>query len=238
MKADNILVVSDINYGKPINNLGRITTNLKRFVREPETFKLVLFTGGSDVSPNLYGETSPKTFCGCDPNRDRKERIIFKRALRNNIKMTGICRGMQFLNVMSGGRMIHHLNDHAVWGKHPLECSKNEDIIEVNSLHHQMAIPPHNGYIIGWCPIKRSKVYFGDKDLPVNWPGPEVEALYLPKIQACGVQWHPEMMSEESDGFIFFNEMIDDFLGMETKRFSDKYTGRAKEKDKIIQHTT
>jgi len=237
MKADNILVVENYSYGKPIADLGKTTINLKRFIHEPKTFKLILFTGGSDVDPSIYGETSPKGLCEFNPERDRREKLIFKRALRDNIKMTGICRGMQFLSVMAGGKLIHHLDGHASWGTHALACSKNDKIIQVNSFHHQMAVPPSDGYIIGWCPDKRSDNYYGDEDLPVKWPGPEVEALYLPKIRTCGVQWHPEMMHDGSGGFLFYQEMIDDFLNMSDKEFSNKYTGRI-ERAKSVQHTT
>lgn len=230
MKADNILVVNGKTYAKSIENLGNMVFNFDKFLREPKTFKLVLFTGGEDVDPSFYGETSPRGFCHSNILRDRKERLVFKRALRENIKMTGICRGIQFLNVMAGGKLLHHIDGHAMWGVHDFACSKDSVIRKVNSLHHQMVIPPPHGYIIGWCPTKLSEYYVGDKDRIVRWPGPEVESLYLPRIKACGVQWHPEMMSPNSDGFKFYNEMVADFLDMSTKEFSNKYTGREKEK--------
>lgn len=232
MRADNILVVNGKTYAKPIENLGRMVFEFDQFIQEPRTFKLVLFTGGEDVDPSFYGETSPLGYCSSNILRDRKERLIFKRALKYDIKMTGICRGTQFLNVMAGGKMIHHFDGHASWGLHDLACSKDDTIIQVNSLHHQMIVPPPHGYIIGWCPDKLSENYFGDKDLPVRWPGPEVESVYLPRIKAFGVQWHPEMMSRESEGFQLYNEMVADFLDMTVKEFSNKYTGRAKEKIK------
>ena len=230
MKPDNILVINGNNYAKPIADLGRVTGDLTQFVREPWTFKLIMFTGGEDVTPEFYGETSPRDLCRNNPQRDRKERIIFRRALRNKIKMTGICRGAQFLNVMAGGRMIHHFNGHAIWGTHEMACSKDDGVIQVNSMHHQMIVPPHDGYIIAWCPKKLSQSYFGDKDLAVRWPGPEVEGVYLPRIGACAVQWHPEMMPERAEAFKFYNQMVGDFLDMPTKEFSDLYTGRKEDK--------
>jgi len=233
MRSDNILVVYGPGYGRAVANLGKVTDDLKKFVREPETFKLVLFTGGSDIHPSFYGETSPSGFCRANRLRDVKEKLIFKRALKAGIKMTGICRGSQFLNVMAGGRLIHHLDKHAIWDMHPLACSKDDKIINVNSTHHQMMIPPSDGYIIAWCPEKRSERYYGDKDLPVKWPGPEVEGVYLPSIKACVVQWHPEALNEYAEGFVFYNEMIDDFLVMDSRDFSNKYTGRAKKEQSV-----
>jgi gamma-glutamyl-gamma-aminobutyrate hydrolase PuuD len=76
---------------------------------------LIQFTGGADVSPMLYGEPKhPRTYC--DPNRDQHEANIFW----NNIDKpkAGICRGGQFLNVMSGGSMWQDVDNHAIGGTH------------------------------------------------------------------------------------------------------------------------
>lgn len=34
--------------------------------------------------------------------------------------MVGICRGAQFLNVMAGGKMIQHVEGHAIHGTHEI----------------------------------------------------------------------------------------------------------------------
>jgi len=228
MKANNILVVNGSTYAKPIEDFGNVTEDLMHLVKEPETFKLVMFTGGEDVDPSFYDETSPKGFCRSNILRDRKERMIFRRALRQGVKMTGICRGAQFLNVMCGGKMMHHIEGHATWGTHELGCSANDEIIQVNSLHHQMIIPSPKAYIIAWASKRLSHIYLGDKDMPTRWPGPEVEGIYVPGAKVCAVQWHPEMMPKKSEGFIFYNQMVGDFLDMPEKEFFAKYTGRKK----------
>jgi GMP synthase-like glutamine amidotransferase len=226
MKPNKILVINGDTYSKPVASFGEITYELTAFTREPELFKLLVFTGGEDVDPSMYGETSPKGVCHFNHMRDRRERLIFRRAVKNKIKMTGICRGSQFLNVMSGGRLMHHITGHAMWETHELKCHVLDKNIRVNSLHHQMIIPPPNGYIIAWCPTPKSNIYLGDRDLPVRWPGPEVEGIYIPETKVCAVQWHPEMMSVDSDGFKLYEQMMADFLDMPEEEFSKVYTGR------------
>ena len=58
----------------------------------------LLFTGGQDVSPQLYGEKR-RPACGelC-PARDALERELLNRALEQDKPILGICRGLQFLN--------------------------------------------------------------------------------------------------------------------------------------------
>ena len=72
---------------------------------------LVCFTGGEDVSPHLYGQpVHPLTFSSV--RRDEKEKAIFDACCERNLPMVGICRGGQFLNVMSGGKMYQHVTNH------------------------------------------------------------------------------------------------------------------------------
>lgn len=54
---------------------------------------LVVFTGGEDVSPDMYGEPHNPT-TGCNLQRDRYEQLEFNEALQRKIPMIGICRGL------------------------------------------------------------------------------------------------------------------------------------------------
>ena len=53
---------------------------------------LVCFTGGADVSPQLYGHpVHPATYF--DQTRDSQEMAIFEAATKKGTPMVGICRG-------------------------------------------------------------------------------------------------------------------------------------------------
>ncbi len=222
--SEKILVVNGMDYANAIKGLGEMTGNTGEFMTNASLFRLVLFTGGVDVDPSFYGHTSPKGLCQSTVLRDKFEKLIFKHALKHGIKMAGICRGLQFLNVMAGGKLIHHLDGHEKF-YHDFECQKDDKIRRINTMHHQMVIPPKDGIIIGWSPKKLSKCYIGDKDKEVNWPGPEVEAVIYPKIGACGVQWHPEMMLGRGEGYDFFYNMVISIMQLDTEDFVNLYTG-------------
>jgi len=66
----------------------------------------VVFTGGADVSPFMYGEKKLSVTCN-DEHRDEQEKLFFERYTK--VPKVGICRGGQFLNVMNGGKMWQHV---------------------------------------------------------------------------------------------------------------------------------
>ena len=219
-----IMILNGPSYGNALGSMGPKETDPEEFLKSPKEFRLVLFTGGSDVTPDLYGHSSPKNLCHCNPMRDALEKKVFEAAVENEIPMAGICRGFQFINVMAGGTLVHHLGGHESCD-HYMECQHNGKIINVNSLHHQMVIPPKNAFITGWCPVRLSKIYYGDEDKPMDWAGPEVEAAIFPDIKAFGVQYHPEIMSSISEGYTLFFNMAYDIIYKNICEFVDIYNG-------------
>jgi gamma-glutamyl-gamma-aminobutyrate hydrolase PuuD len=78
--------------------------------KNPEAPDIVCFTGGADIDPKLYKQTKLPYTVGVDKDRDIREKAIFQRypqALK-----VGICRGAQLLNVLSGGNMYQHVDNH------------------------------------------------------------------------------------------------------------------------------
>lgn len=221
-----ILVPDQMSYAKPIEGLAKITGDTQEFYSRPADFAMVLFTGGADVSPELYNDSSPLGLCHTNKARDRTEMKLFAHAKQHSIKMVGICRGIQFLNVMSGGTLIHDITGHNTTRTHTLRIANEEwGVIKVNSLHHQMMIPPPNGYIIADALYRLSNHYLGYEDQPVKWPGREVEAVLIPETKCVGVQYHPEMMTKGEPGYNFFREMVKHFLEMDLHYFTKQYTG-------------
>lgn len=69
---------------------------------------ILIFSGGEDVSPELYGDTV-RYSSGMNPNRDRFEGEVFIRAAAFGVKILGVCRGHQFVNAMLGGKLIQDI---------------------------------------------------------------------------------------------------------------------------------
>lgn len=218
-----VLVVNGASYSKALGDLIEATSRVSHFMARPQDFSLVLFTGGEDISPFLYQDESPKGYCQINPARDLFEQEIFEMALKHNVLMTGICRGVQFLNVMAGGRMMHHLSGHA--GQQHDMTTLCGDIIHVNSLHHQMVLPAPDAIVAGWATHKRSNYYIGTGDEDVKYDGKENEFIIFPKIKAFGVQYHPEMMIETSSGYMYYYNMVRMALDSEWKDFIEHYSG-------------
>lgn len=216
-----ILVLNGMSYGKALSGLGELHSNTEEFIKNPDEYKLVLFTGGADVTPSYYGHSSPNNLCCCNETRDKEEQIVFEIALEHKIKMVGICRGVQFLNVMAGGTMLHDVDNHS-GSMHEMETSKGETI-RINSLHHQMVLPPKNSYIIGWSKKKESTRYFGNNDILVDSPKKEVEAVLFPHIGAAGVQYHPEIMSTNSEGREWFFNLTKRLIEENSQTIVNKY---------------
>ena len=223
---DNILVLNGNTYAEAVEGLGRVSFDQNTFLKRPEVFKLVLFTGGADVSPELYGEKSPRGYCHTHMERDIMETFIYQVALRHNIPMAGICRGSQLLNVLSGGRLMHHIEHHGLSGNHSMTTSDGK-IMDVTSTHHQMNLPGPGGYIIGWSTDRRSSVYIGNYDEPVEYKGLEVEAFCYPTKRIFAVQYHPEYMQKSSDGYKWFKEGVEALMHLSPKEFASRYVREA-----------
>ncbi|WAL62258.1 gamma-glutamyl-gamma-aminobutyrate hydrolase family protein [Thermocoleostomius sinensis] len=69
----------------------------------------LIFSGGGDIDPALYNSPGHPSIYLVDPERDRFELALARVALTLDLPILGICRGMQLLNVATGGDLISHV---------------------------------------------------------------------------------------------------------------------------------
>ncbi len=116
----------------------------------------LLLTGGADLDPARYGEHLGGSR-GVEVGRDALEAEAYRAATDAGVPVLGICRGMQMLNVLSGGSLVQHLEGHESQPypspevtRHPLGLVPGtrfamivgeSDGVEVNSYHHQAVTP-------------------------------------------------------------------------------------------------
>jgi putative glutamine amidotransferase len=169
----------------------------------------ILFTGGQDISPSIYGEAAFSEcgeICG---ERDNMEKYLFELVLKNDKPALGICRGIQIFNALLGGTLYQDLNSqflsninhhqlppynlttHKVklCNQTPLQALLKKDVLEVNSYHHQA---------IRTLSEELSPMAFSEDGL--------TEAVYMPsKRFVWAVQWHPEFLykTDENSRKIF-----------------------------------
>lgn len=178
---------------------------------DDEDLDLVVFTGGDDVSPFLYGERVMKgTFCNVD--RDRKEIKLLKN-LPAGIAKLGICRGGQFLNVMCGGSMFQDVNGHAIRGMHDIKCLASGEIIRVTSTHHQMMIPAEDSWLVA-CAKEATRKTCEGKDITYTQSGREkdwddCEVVYYNAFNALCFQPHPEYVEPDHPCQEYFWRTLD-----------------------------
>lgn len=164
-----------------------------------EEADVILFTGGEDVDPSLYGcEKHPYT--SSNIKRDLEEKAIFERIDPNKQICIGCCRGSQFLCVMNGGLLVQHCYDHAIWQTHGI--SNGKMIYQITSTHHQMQYPYNlnqSDYDILYTAYRRRSFdYEGDginSDKITTFGEPEIVLYHKEGFPKClAVQGHPEMI--------------------------------------------
>lgn len=163
----------------------------------------LLLTGGHDIDPGLYGETRLPECGKLCLERDRMEAIAVSACLNADKPLLGICRGLQFLNVLLGGTLYqdiptqkpskvnHQMTPPYDRTVHPVRVEPKtllyeilgKDELAVNSYHHQG--------IKTLAPPLRSMAAAEDG---------LIEAAYHPdKTFAAAVQWHPEFSWQKDE---------------------------------------
>jgi gamma-glutamyl-gamma-aminobutyrate hydrolase PuuD len=69
----------------------------------------LIFSGGADLDPDLYGQEPHPETKGVHPERDRGELVLLESALDRDLPVLAICRGSQVLNIARGGDLVQHL---------------------------------------------------------------------------------------------------------------------------------
>ena len=154
----------------------------------------IVFSGGSDIDPELYGDEPHPETLGVHPERDAAELDLLTAALDRDMPVLGICRGSQVLNIARGGDLYQHLPEvvgHEEHKHEPGDFADHDVVIEggtrlaellgeettgVKSHHHQ-----------GFRRLGEGLVESAHAD------DGTVEAVEDPsKRFALGVLWHPE----------------------------------------------
>ena len=207
-RKQQIVIIGCISYATPFQQLvGYNVSAIKECTFDPSDFEdaaLVVFTGGVDVDPSMYnGERSPYAQYH-ELERDKAEALIFQHCLDKKIPMVGICRGSQFLNVMNGGTLIQHIEGHL--GNHTMTTFEGE-IVEVTSTHHQMMVVGEGGDVLAQAyeKVMTPERAFWDDIV-------QAEVVWYEKTHSLCVQYHPEYMPASSDGYIYFQKLIEEYL--------------------------
>lgn len=216
-----VLIASQPEYANAFDRTKHQFTSKRE---EISNCDLVLFTGGSDVDPSLYlAKQHPLT--SSILSRDLDEQDLYREAKKHKIPCVGICRGSQFLCVMNGGTLIQHVTGHGLSGTHAIFNHTQDDYIMVTSTHHQMMAPQGAYQVVAWAYSLSDCYQDGDQREDHSFVDSskevadgttsirEPEVVYWPHHRDLGVQYHPEYMAQDTDGWQYFNRLIDGMYG-------------------------
>ena len=172
----------------------------------------IVFSGGDDLDPSLYGQALHPNAEPIDPDRQRFELALIAEVERRRMPALGICLGCQLMNVHRGGSLnqflpdvrrdaaLEHrkLNDDS--RRHTVELEPGTRLAEavgarqitVNTRHKQSIARPGRGLRV----IARA-------------PDGVVEAIEDPEYPFfLAVQWHPENLSHRPEHLAPFRLLV------------------------------
>lgn len=175
----------------------------------------VVLSGGADMNPLLVGEEPIPQLHGINPERDRPEFRLIRRALDRQLPLLGICRGIQMLAAAMGGSIYQDLG--VQYTQAPL-IKHSQDLVREQASHT---------VLIGQDTLLAT--IFGEAQLPVDEDGHSllqvnsfhhqavrttgpalrvsarstdgvIEAVESTRYKSIlGVQWHPECFAMAGD---------------------------------------
>lgn len=164
-----------------------------------DTLDGIVFSGGADIDPSLYGaEPHPETDTP-QARRDAGEMALLRAALERDLPTLAICRGFQLLNVARGGDLVQHLPDEVgndehkklpgVFAEHPVEVKDGTRLASIVGARSDVTSHHHQG--IGRV---------GEGLVETAWAQDgTLEGVEDPSLRfAVGVQWHPEAGEDEA----------------------------------------
>jgi putative glutamine amidotransferase len=157
----------------------------------------LILAGGADIDPASYGDDAHAETRGTVRERDEFEIALARRALERDLPLLGICRGMQLMNVATGGTLLQHLPEshgHHEHRRNPgtFDGADHDVRLAAGSLAARAAGEEHHGtkshHHQGVDRIGEGLTVSGWSDLD-DLP----ETIEAPGARfALGVQWHPE----------------------------------------------
>jgi putative glutamine amidotransferase len=167
----------------------------------------VIFSGGGDLDPAVYGAEAHDETDEPKPWRDGPELALLEAALARDMPVLAICRGSQLLNVARGGDLVQHLPEVVGHERHRHDPGAYSD--------HDVRVEPESrlGALLGdHAPVKshhhQGMGRIGEGLREVAWADDGlVEGLEdSEKRFALGVLWHPE----EGEDFALFKGLVEE----------------------------
>ena len=182
----------------------------------------LLITGGESVHPRYFGETFDRLadndpniiqylFDGCNITRDEMEFALFHEFAKLGKPILGICRGMQLVNVATGGKNeLDFPRHHPV--EHAMGIAYNVTAVPDSLVGHAFG----ESFLVN--SYHRDRTVSAGPDMRVTARSEDgiIEAIEHRTLPILGVQFHPERMRGSHpiptfgpDSTAFFRHFVD-----------------------------
>lgn len=167
----------------------------------------IIFSGGGDLNPLLFGEEPIKELHSITPERDVQELLLARLAYDRQIPILGICRGIQMLNAALGGtlyqdihtqmegtRIKHSQDQDRHYPSHTVKIAKGSILARLFG-HSALSTPASDGFHIAVNSFHHQACKDPAPCLKVTAVSPDgvIEAVESNEFKSIlAVQWHPE----------------------------------------------
>jgi gamma-glutamyl-gamma-aminobutyrate hydrolase PuuD len=166
----------------------------------------LIFSGGSDLDPELYGAEAHAETAGVVRERDDFELELMQAALARDLPVLAICRGSQVLNVALGGGLEQHVPDRVgtdvhketagVFAEHDVALVPETQLASILGKRHDVKSHHHQGF---------GELGRGLREA-ARAPDGTLEAVEDPARRfTLGVLWHPE----EGEDMALFEALVE-----------------------------
>jgi gamma-glutamyl-gamma-aminobutyrate hydrolase PuuD len=160
----------------------------------PAEADVVVFVGGEDVDPALYGRI-PHPRTAFSRGRDDADIKLYSYCVKRGVPMLGVCRGAQFLHVMQGGELYQHVDNHN--SSHQIYDLREKTYVpNVSSVHHQMVVRNNKMEVLATASASRER--WKDNTEKETGMNADIEAFFYRDTCVIGIQGHPEYQGYNS----------------------------------------
>jgi len=177
----------------------------------------VLFIGGDDLDPSLYGEAWHEKAIRIEPRRQEFELALLAEVERRRIPAMGVCLGCQLMNVHRGGSLHQFLPE---WVREPMiehrkaERERPGHVVRID-------VQTQVGRAIGKSEIE-ANTYHKQAVKRLGWglrlvataEDGVIEGFEDPELPLfAAVQWHPERLNERAEHLAVFRLLVEKASG-------------------------
>lgn len=194
----------------------------RRTAEALERYRLggVLFSGGGDLEPSLYGGRTDLNWDSADGERDSGELALIRKTFAQRVPTLCVCRGIQIVNVAFGGTLIEDIK--AELGAN--YTIKHHQVRELEKLHNQRSHEVRLESSSEMAELVASDRFLTNSihhqsiravAAPLRAVGRTedgvIEAVELtaPDFFFFGVQWHPESLPDDDVSVKLYSAFVD-----------------------------